>query len=75
MKLRHKRKLHNNVRLLRSLRRTLAQVFRASFRLNLDQAGTMRWFGMTTEEQLQADLLIMKLKQVSKKLVSKRIKK
>lgn len=75
MKLRYKRKLHNYLKLYRSLRRSLSNIFRASFRLNLDQAGTMRWFGMTTEEQLQADLLIMKLKQVSKKLVSKRIKK
>jgi hypothetical protein len=68
MKLRHKRKLHNNVRLLRSLRRTLAQVFRASFNVQLDSSGTMRWFGMQPEEKAITDVLINKMKSCGRKV-------
>jgi hypothetical protein len=68
MKLRHKRKLHNNVRLLRSLRRTLAQVFRASFNVQLDSSGTTRWFGTQPEEKALADVLIDKMKSCGRKI-------
>jgi len=68
MKLRHKRKLHNNVRLIRSLRRTLAQVFRASFNVQLDSSGTMRWFGTQPEEKAIADVLINKMKSCRRKI-------
>lgn len=68
MKLRHKRKLHNNVRLLRSLRRTLAQVFRASFNVQLDSSGTMRWFGMQPAARALSAVLIDKMKQCTRKI-------
>ena len=68
MKLRHKRKQHNHIRLYRSLRRTLAQVFRASFNVQLDSSGTMRWFGMQPEEQAIADVLINKMKSCGRKI-------
>ena len=68
MKLRHKRKQHNHIRLYRSLRRTLAQVFRASFNVRLDSSGTMRWFGMQPAEHLLADILIDKMKVCAKRI-------
>ena len=68
MKLRHKRKQHNHIRLYRSLRRTLAQVFRASFNVQLDSSGTMRWFGMQPEARAVSAVLIDKMKQCSRKI-------
>ena len=68
MKLRHKRKLHNNVRLIRSLCRTLAQVFRASFNVQLDSSGIMRWFGMQPEAKARVDVLINKMKACGRKI-------
>ena len=68
MKLQHKRKQHNRVRLFRSIRRTLAQVFRASFTVQLDCSGTMRWFGMQPEEKALSAMLIDKMKQCSRKI-------
>ena len=68
MKLRHKRKQHNHIRLYRSLRRTLAQVFRASFNVQLDSSGTMRWFGMQPEAKAIADVLINKMKSCRRKV-------
>ena len=68
MKLRHKRKQHNHVRLFRSIRRTLAQVFRASFTVQLDGSSTLRWFGMQPAEHLLADILIDKMKQCAKRI-------
>lgn len=68
MKLRHKRKQHNRVRLFRSIRRTLVQVFRASFTVQLDGSGTMQWFGMQPAEHLLADILIDKMKSCARKI-------
>lgn len=68
MKLRHKRKQHNRVRLFRSIRRTLAQVFRASFTVQLDGSGTLRWFGMQPGEKTLSAVLIDKMKQCSRKI-------
>ena len=68
MKLRHKRKQHNRVRLFRSIRRTLAQVFRASFNVRLDSSGTMRWFGMQPEARAVSAVLIDKMKSCGRKI-------
>ena len=69
MKLKHKRKLHNLQRLHKSLRRSLANLFCTSFNISFVD-GAVRWFGMDQVQKAQADLLISKMK-----LVSKRIKK
>lgn len=75
MKLRHKRKLHNYMRLHSSLhsslRRSLGAVFKSGFIVETDGNGVKHWVKMLPEKRTECYAIIRKMKHCLSKINKK----